>query len=262
MKPWGRKLFLAAGVELAIIALALVMFAMIEGPSAARARRAVTFLVMAEAMAAAFAPLYAAERAARGPFRRALLSVLEPVGWVLAVSTSGEFLLAVIWDRGALAAWGLSKLAAAGAGLAGAGLVLALARLTRRPFLSVAAAGTLMLAFQAQPLYTLTAIEKAESPRTSALLIDLGVRSPWMAAAYAMNRAGPIGWRYAPVVSPGLYDRWVGTDRPVAVPGPGRYLLEYLMVAAGLAALAALRRGQRQQESPPPGEPEHPVPDE
>ncbi len=245
-----RKLFIAAGVELAVIAVTFIMFATLKGGSAIRARKTLVFLVMAAATVASFAPLFAAERAARGGYWGGLLRVLEPAGWVLGVSLAGPLLLALFYDRGALAAWLLAVLVAAGAGLAGAGLVLALARLTRRPLLATALGGLLLLIFTLQPLYTKAAIDGVgDRPHARGLLIASGFRPPWMAAAYTMNRAKPVRWEYVPHRSPSLYNRWVGMDYGFSIPGPSRYLLEYLAVAAGLAALAALRRGRTQSEN-------------
>ena len=255
MKRWWRKLLIGAAVELAVIAAVFIVYALLDGSSPQRARRVLTFALIVESMVAALAPAFGAERAARGPLPRALAAVLEPVGWVLAVFASGPLLLAVFFDRGALGAWLLAVLLSAAAGLASAGLVLALVRLTRKPLPSASLALALVLVFSLQPFYTLAAI-KAAGPRTRRALINLGVRPPWMAASYALARLPAADeWKYVPVTSPGFYNLWVGTDYRVTVPGTGRYLLEYLIFAAALMGLAALRPGAPGGASPAKGGP-------
>ena len=244
-----RKLTLAAGAEVLVIAAVFAVFAAASGPPTARARRALTLLMMAEAVAVTLAPLFAAGSHMLKSYRRALLAACEPAGWVLATSASGAFLLAVIYDRGALAAWLVAKLVCAAAGLAGAALVLALARLSRRPMPACALAGALVLVFALQPLYSFRAIRAFERsrPRAHRLLISLGVRSPPMAAAYALSEAPPTeGAPGAPHMWPGFYHGWVGSYYRVKAPSSGRYMLECLLAAAALAALAALRPARKE----------------
>jgi hypothetical protein len=243
MSRW-RKLFVAAGFELAAIALVFAVWAFSEGGARIRARMVLTWFMLAVSMVAVFAPLWAATDCVGRGYRRSLAVVLEPPGWTLAVTLSGPLLLALFFDRGALAAWLLAVVTCAAAALASAALVLALARLTRRPLASVGLAAVLLLAFSLQPLYTKKLIRAARGrPGVQRLLIDAGVRAPWMAAAYAMKRARRTDppWSYDPITSNSLYNRWVGTDLVVIIPGPGRYILEYLGFALILAALAGLR---------------------
>ena len=66
MKPRMRKLFIAAGVEIVVVAAIFVAFAALgnEGRTV-RARRLLTFFMIAESLAASFAPLFGAGRAAK-----------------------------------------------------------------------------------------------------------------------------------------------------------------------------------------------------
>jgi hypothetical protein len=212
------------------------------GESAVRARQALTAAAMLEAVAAAFAPLLAAGRAGRGSWSRALPAAAAPALWVLAAAAPAGLAAALLVDRGAAASWLMAQLPALGAGLASAGLVLALCRLTRMPELAVAAAGLLLLGFETQPGWTLPVIRAARGrPAAQHLVIDLGVRTSWMGAANAMSTAEPAVWRYD-LTSPSLYPpNWVGSDYPAGRPSPPRHMAEYLLFAALLAGLAALR---------------------
>lgn len=239
-----RRLMVLSAAAAAAAGLLFLLTALAAGDAPVRARKALTFAVIAEALAAALAPLFAAERVSGPGWLRAAAAAALPVGWVFCAALPGEGLLALGLDRGALGAVLLAKLVAAAAGLASAGLVLALARLARRPALAAALAAALVLAVALGPFFTLTAIRNlSHRPAARDRLIAAGLRSPPLAAAYALaGAARPVGWGYVPHTSPWFYDHWVGTDYALAVPSPRRYLGEYLMVALVLGAVAALRR--------------------
>jgi hypothetical protein len=247
-----RRLLVATAAALAALALALAAWAASGDSRAIAARRALTFFMLAESMAAALAPLFGAAGAARRTLRGALRAVLEPLGWTLAAASCAPLLLVLLFDRGAFAGWLLAVATCAAAGAASAGLVLALARLTRRATLTAVLAAALVMAFALQPLYTMPAIRALGGrPTAQRALIALGVRAPWMAAAYALKRSAPVGWDYDPLVAPSLYPpTWVGTDYPVAVPGPAQYLAEYLFLGLLLGAAGALRGGRPPEDAP------------
>jgi len=242
-----RRLAMLLAWSAGAAALLVILTALAGGDSAVRARKVLTFAVVAEALAAVLAPLFAAGPAARGRFWAAAGAVAMPVAWVFLGSAPGELVLALGLDRGALGALLLAKLVAASAGLAAAGLVLALARLTGRPPAAAALAGFLLLAFVLLPMYSLTAIRALSADgRTAARdrLISAGLRSPPLAAAYTLaGSARPAGWGYQPHTSPWFYHHWVGTDYPLAPPSPGEHLAGYLLAAVLLAGAGALRRG-------------------
>jgi hypothetical protein len=238
-----RKILFAAIAEVLVIVAAFVVFALGSDADLLRARRVLTFFLIVQALACAFAPLWTAERAARGTYWKALRAALEPVGWTLAVMLSGPLLLALFYDRGALLAWLLAELVCAGAGLASAGLLLALARLTRRPLLAAGLAAALLLLFELQPAYTLRVIRSARGhPGVQRLLINLGLRPSWMGVAHALKRARPGVWHYD-LGSTTLYPpHWIGTDYAASPPEPWDHFMEHLVAAVILAGLAALRR--------------------
>lgn len=239
-----RRLLVLLAAAAAVAAALFLLVAALPGGPAERARRALTFAVIAEALAAAFAPLFAAGPACRGPYWRAARAAALPVAWIFLAAAPGELFLALGLDRGALGGVLLAKLVALAAGLAAAAVVLALARLTRRPLAAVSAAGALALLVALQPFYTRPAISALrDRPGARDALIAAGLRAPELAAAYALaGAARPVGWEYVPHTSAGLYNRWVGTDYPLRVPSPWRCLAEYLAAAVALGALAALRR--------------------
>jgi len=245
-----RKLVIAAGIEILVMVAVFVLYAMGQDVSPIRARRALMFVMMAQALVVAFAPLFGARAAAERSYRGALGAVLEPPAWVVAVCLSGPLLLALFFDRGGLALWFLALVVIAGAGLCSAGLTLALARLTRKPTLAVCLAAALLLLFEFQPLYTLRAIKKLSSRGTAQrFLIEAGVRPSWMGVAHAMKS---ITWRYD-LTSPTLYPpNWVGSDYPLDRPGPFRHFLEYLILGAFLAGLGALRSGREESKEDEP----------
>ncbi len=246
MTPAARRAPVLLASAAAAAGLLLILTAATGGDATVRARKVLTFAVIAEALAACLAPLFAAGSAARGGFWRAALAVAAPVGWVFVAPLPGELVLATGLDRGALGGVLLAKLAAAGAGLASAGLTLALTRLTRRPRAAAGLAATLILAFLLLPLYSLTAIKALSAegrPAARDRLISMGLRSPPLAAAYTLVGASrPVGWEYVPHSSPWFYEHWVGTDYPMAVPSAWRYLSGYLLAAALLGAAGAIRR--------------------
>ncbi len=247
-----RKLLLAAGAEILVMIAVFVLYAMGEDITHIRARRALTFFMMLQAMVAVFVPLFAARDAIKGDFRAALRAVLEPVAWVFTICLSGPLLLALFFDRGGLGLWLLALVVIAGASLASAGLILALARLTRKPTLAVCLAATLLLLFEFQPLYTLRAIKELRGNRSQRLLIEAGVRTSWMGVAYAMRSDL---WRYD-VTSPTLYPpNWIGSDYGVNRPNPFRHFLEYLVLGTFLAGLGAIRgnREESEEDEPPSG---------
>jgi hypothetical protein len=212
--------------------------------------------VMAEALVAVLAPLFAAKCAAgEKGFWCAAAAAARPVAWVLAAALPGEFVLVLGLDRGALGAVLLAKLVAAAAGLSSAGLLLALARLTRKPLLAAGLAGFLVLAFSLFPMYSLTAIKALSSEGRAAArdrLISAGLRSPPLAAAYTLaGAARPVGWAYVPHTSSWFYHHWVGTDYALVPPSPGRYLAGYLLAALVLGAAGALRRNQAEEPRQP-----------
>ena len=253
MSPAARKRLLAFAASAAgLAAVILVLYALAGGASPARARRVLTFALMMEGLAVALAPLFSAERCLRADYWRGVLATAAPVGWVLAVPLVGELILSLSADRGLLPALLLAKLVVAAAGLAFAGLVLVLVRLSRRPLFAAAAAGALALAFTLQPFYTQPAMsalsgEGRAVPRD--FLVAAGVRSPLLAPAYVVARLAPVnGWQFLPHMA--MYNRWVGNDYQVPKIGPGRYRLEYLAAAALLAALAAARRSPAASSGP------------
>ena len=241
MSTGRRKLLLACGFETGLLALAFLIFAAGKDQYAVRARRVITLLMITESLVLALAPVFAVRKAAGRSVLESLLMTLRPVGWTLAVTLAGPLVLALVFDRGALPGWIMAKLICAAIGMASAGLVLFITRLTGRPALSLPLSLVLILGFSLQPFYTMPVIRALRGkPEAQKLLIDSGVRAPWMAASHAMLSAGPAGWKYMPVTSPYLYEHWVGTDYPVNVPGNGSYLIEYLVFGLLLAGLAAL----------------------
>lgn len=217
------------------------------GEPVVRARKALAFAVIAQALVAMLAPIFVAGRAAAGGYWRALGAVATPVGWTLAAVLPGELLLAVSLDRGALGALLAAALVAGSAGLVTAGLVLALARLTRRTMLAATLAGMLVFAFALVPWCSLTAIKELPPERRGArdAIIAAGLRSPPMAAAYAfVGAARPVGWEFVPHTSNWFYKHWVGTDYPLVVPDAWDYAAEFLLAAVALGAAGVLRRAK------------------
>jgi hypothetical protein len=239
-----RKLLFAAGAEVLIIILVFVVYSLGEDLAPLRARRTLTLLMMLQAMLAAFAPLFAAEAVAGAgkSWRAGLSAATGALGWLMAVCFSGPLLLVLFFDRGGFTLWLAALLIIFGAGLASAGLVLALGRLSRKPMLTVCLSAVLLLAFELQPLYTLKLIRGSRSaPAAQRLLLATGVRTSWMGVAHAMK--GPP-WQYD-ISSPTLYPpNWTGSDYLLNRPGPLRHFLEYLAIAAILAGLGVLRRNK------------------
>jgi hypothetical protein len=241
---WRRRLIVLTVAAAAVGVLLFALLPLTEGEGPARARRLLVFAAMFEALAAFLAPLFAAETMFRGCWKRALLGASAPL-WVCVAAAPGELLLSLISDPGALGALLLAKLVALAAGLAMSGLVYALIKLTRRPLLATALAGALALAFALQPFYVRPAISAlGSSGRTAARdrLIASSLRSPPMAAAYAMTRARPVGWEFVPHRTGWFYNHWLGTDFQISVPGPWRNAAEFLAAGVLLAALGVLRR--------------------
>jgi hypothetical protein len=250
-----RRLLVLLAASAAVAAGLFLLVAVLRGEGAVRARQVLTFAVIAEALAAVFAPLFAAEQARAAPYRRAALAAAAPAAWVFLAAAPGELFLALGLDRGALGGLVVAKLVALAAGLAAAGLVLALVRLGRKPLAAVAAAGALALLVALQPFYTRPAVSALrDRPAARDALIAAALRAPELAVAYAfVGAAEPAGWAYVPHTSAGLYNRWVGTDYPFRVPSPWRYLAEYLAAAVALGALAALGRPAAPEPAPGSG---------
>jgi hypothetical protein len=236
-----RKLIFAGTAAGLLLVLILVVRALGSDAEPLRSRRVLTLFAMLAALAAAFAPLFGADRAAPLCRPGALRSVGEPLGWTLAVFVPGPLILALVFDRGGILPWLLAMLIAIGAGLASAGLILALARPANRPRLGVCISLALLLLFEFQPLYTYSLIKSFNgSPRAQSVLLAAGVRTSWMGAAYAMKTDL---WGYD-LTSRTLYPiNWVGTDYPVSRPGPGRHFLEYLIAFVLFGSLGLVRAG-------------------
>ncbi|MHC4916209.1 MAG: hypothetical protein ACYTGB_12035 [Planctomycetota bacterium] len=236
-----RKLIFAGAAAGLILVLVFVVRALGTDPDPLRSRRVLTLFMIVAALAAAFAPLCGADRAAPRCRLGALRAVGEPLGWTLAVFLPGTLILALFFDRGGLVPWLLALVVALGAGLASAGLILALARPGNRPRLGVCVALALLLLFEFQPLYTYSLIKTFNGrPRAQSVLLAAGVRTSWMGTAYAM-KDNLFGYD---LTSPTLYPpHWPGTDYPVSRPGPGRHFFEYLTAFALLATIGLVRAG-------------------
>jgi hypothetical protein len=245
VSPAGRRRLIALAVAAAAAgALVAVLMLAADGRGPARARRVLVFAVMLEALAAWLSPLFAAGTIHRGCWRRALLGASAPL-WVVVAAAPGELVLSLGCDRGALGALLLAKLVALAAGLAASGLVAALVRALRRPLAAAATAGALALAFALQPFYVRPAISALGSsghPGARDRVIASSLRSPPMAAAYAMTAARPVGWDFVPHRTGWFYNHWLGTDFQLDVPGPWRNAAEFGGVAAALLALGLVRR--------------------
>ncbi len=236
-----RKLIFAGIAAGLLLILILVVRALGSDAEPLRSRRVLTLFAMLAALAAALAPLFGADRAAPLCRPGALRSVGEPLGWTLAVFVPGPLILALLFDRGGIVPWLLAMIVALGAGLASAGLILALARPANRPRMGVCIALALLLLFEFQPLYTYSLIKSFNGrPGAQNVLIATGVRTSWMGAAYAMK---DNLFAYD-LTSRTLYPtNWLGTDYPVSRPGPGRHFLEYLIAFVLLGSLGLVRAG-------------------
>lgn len=260
MTPAARRGWLIfAAVAAALAVLVFALYAAAEGDGAARARRVLTFAVMLEALAALLAAVFVRQVRQVGQvgqtLRRAGAVFAAPL-LVFAAALPGEALLSLSLDRGAFGALVLAKLAALSAGLAAAALALALGQLLRRPLVAAALAGALALGFALQPFYVRPAISAlGRSGRAAARdrLIACSLRSPPMAAAYALAGARPVGWEFVPHRSGWFYNHWLGTDFQISVPGPGRYIGEYCLAAALLGVVGILGALRRKPPTAPPG---------